>query len=341
MKYFISIIFLLCFTVNLYADINLVEKKEAQDFIDTLVTEHNFSKDELIKIFTKAQFQKKIIELMERPYEARPWDTYKQIFLTADRIEKGLQFWQKHQESLSKAQDKYKVPAHIIVAILGVETYYGEHQGKYKVLDALTTLAFNYPARAKFFKKELKEFLLLSREQNKDPFEYYGSYAGAIGSAQFMPSSYRYYADTLEGKGKSDLINNPDDAIASVANYFKKHGWKINEDVAIPVEIKGESYKDIKTNNRKAAYQISDLLNKGIKPVYTINNQQNLAGLIELKNNLTLDNKEFWLTYPNFYVITRYNSSTQYALVVHLLAQQLKTSLLSKEESNTKAKAYT
>lgn len=328
-----SILFILSF--NLFADPTLVEKPEVKQFINLMVKEHNFSLKNLNEILLKAQYQQKIIDLMEKPYEAKPWDTYKQHFLNNERIQKGIAFWQKHEQSLLKAQEKYKVSPHIIVAILGVETMYGERQGDYRVIDALTTLAFNYPRRANFFQKELKEFLLLCKEQNQDPFYYKGSYAGAIGYAQFMPSSYRYYADTLKGSGKSDLIHNPEDAIASIANYISKHGWKFEQDIAMPVEISGEIYKEINTKNKKATYEISQLLNKGIRPVNEIKDVNILAGLIELNNDVKFNNKEFWLTYPNFYVITRYNSSSQYALVVYLLSQQLKTTLnLAKKAQN-------
>lgn len=336
MKFIIRFfIFVLLTSINVaFADVALLQQENAKKFIEQMVTKHHFDRNELIKILKIASFQQKVIDLMEKPYERKPWDIYRTTFLNADRLNKGIEFWQKNQKTLEEAQEKFKVPAHIIVAILGVETLYGERQGDYRVLDALTTLAFYYPKRAEFFTKELKEFLLLSREQNLEVTEYKGSYAGAIGKPQFMPSSYRHYAVSLDGKGKIDLINKPEDAIVSVANYFKKHGWKLEEDVAFPVQIEGDRYKKINTKTRKATYDFSELAKAGIKPVQSISNNNSKVGLIELA---TLLNSEYWLTYPNFYVITRYNSNPQYALVVYLLSQELKNSWLAANRKNVSA----
>lgn len=188
-------------------------------------------------------------------------------------------------------------------------------------MDALSTLAFNYPKRSAFFTKELSEYLLLCREHHVSPTQYMGSYAGAIGKPQFMPSSYRYYAADFSGNRKKDLVNDNEAVIASVANYFHKHGWQTNQGIAQPAKVQGNSYKQINTTYKTAAYRWQQLTAAGVKPLTASLHSPSKVGLIELT---TQSGPEYWLTYPNFYVITRYNSSPQYAMVVYLLSQQLK-----------------
>ncbi|WP_133138422.1 lytic murein transglycosylase B [Legionella genomosp. 1] len=303
------------------ADASFTQRKDVKAFIDTMVKKHNFDKIELLAVMSDVKLQPQIIESMEKPYEKKTWDVYKQLFLTPQRVEGGIDFWRKNQKALSKAEAKYHVPANIIVAIIGIETLYGKNQGNYRVLDALSTLAFDYPKRSEFFTKELGEYLLLCREHHVSPTQYMGSYAGAMGKPQFMPSSYRYYAADFTGNPKKDLMNDDDAVIASVANYFHKHGWTFNQGIAQPAQITGSAYKRINTSYKTAAYKTSQLRAAGIKPVTASFHVPKKAGLIEL---ITQEGPEYWLAYPNFYVITRYNSSPQYALAVYLLAQQLK-----------------
>ncbi len=299
------------------------QRKDVQIFINEMVVKHRFKRQDLISILNEVNLQPQIIVSMDKPYEKKPWDLYKQLFLTPQRIEAGVEFWKANRKALEKAEMKYGVPANIIVAIIGVETLYGKNQGSYRVLDALSTLAFNYPKRAEFFTKELSEFLLLCREHQVSPTLYLGSYAGAMGKPQFMPSSYRYYADNFSGNTKKDLMNDNDAVIASVANYFHKHGWQMNQSVAQPAKVEGFRYRKINTANKIAAYQAKQLDAAGVKPLTASPIQAtNKVGLIELT---TQTGQEFWLTYPNFYVITRYNTSPQYAMAVYLLSQQLKT----------------
>ena len=231
-----------------YADEALVQRKDVQRFINKMVKQSHFDRKQLVAIMKEAQFQPQIIESMDKPFEKKTWDVYKALFLTPQRVQAGIEFWQANQKTLERAEREYGVPPQIIVAIIGVETLYGKHQGNYRVLDALTTLAFNYPKRAPFFTKELGEFLLLCREQHVPANQYTGSYAGAMGKPQFMPSSYRFYAVDFTGNGQRDLMNDDRDAIGSVANYFHKHGWKLNEDVAQPVNMIGSGYKKLMTN---------------------------------------------------------------------------------------------
>lgn len=307
---------------NSYADQAFVQKKEVQTFVNAMVKQHGFNRDKLLAVMDQVQLQPKIIESMERPYEKKSWDVYKQLFLTTQRVQAGVQFWQENQQALQKAEKQYGVPANVIVAIIGVETLYGKNQGSYRVLDALSTLAFTYPKRSEFFTKELGEFLLLCREHNVSPTQYLGSYAGAMGKPQFMPSSYRSYAADFNGHNKKDLMNDDDAVIASVANYFHKHGWVSDQGVAQPAKITGSGFKRINTTYKSAAYTPKQLAAAGVHPLTAAFNQPAKAGLIELSTD---NGAEYWMTYPNFYVITRYNTSPQYALAVFLLAQQLKT----------------
>lgn len=303
-----------------YADSALTQRKDVQLFMNEMVAKHHFDRKQLASTLNEAKFQPQIIESMERPYEKKTWDVYKNLFLTPQRVQAGLEFWQANQKSLEQAQKQFGVPASVIVAIIGVETMYGKNQGNYRVLDALTTLAFDYPKRSKFFTKELGEYLLLCREHGVSASTYMGSYAGAMGKPQFMPSSYRFYAVNFAGKGKVDLINEDRDVISSVANYFHRHGWKMNEAVAQPAVVRGSHYKHLKTNNKFANYTLKHLVSSGVRPSSSVANLPAKAGLIELT---TQQGPEYWIAYPDFYVITRYNTSPQYALVVYLLSQQL------------------
>lgn len=306
---------------QVYADTALVHRPDARIFINEMVKQHNFDKKQLFAILSEAKFQPKIIAAMDAPYEKKSWDVYKSLFLTPERLKAGLAFWQSNKKTLDKAEKQFGVPASIIVAIIGVETLYGKRQGDYRVLDALTTLAFYYPKRSAFFTKELKEFLLLCREHKVSANKYLGSYAGAMGKPQFMPSSYRFYAVDFSGNGRPDLMHEDKDVIGSVANYFHKHGWIQNEDVAEPAIIRGDAYKKLAVNSKIPDYSFSRLLESGVRPT-VMENHPKKAGLIEL---ITQQGLEYWFAYPNFYVITRYNTSPQYALVVMLLSQQLTT----------------
>lgn len=303
-----------------HANWALTHHKNARVFVDQMVKQHHFDKRKLMALMRQAKYQPQIIESMDKPYEKKTWDVYKELFLTPQRVEEGIAFWQTNQKALEKAQKEYGVPAHIIVAIIGVETLYGKHQGNYRVWDALTTLAFYYRKRSEYFTKELGEFLLLCREQNVPVTQYMGSYAGAMGKPQFMPSSYRFFAVDYTGKGKRDLMNDDWDVIGSVANYFHQHGWKMDESIVQPANVSGLHYKTLTTNSKTPDYEFSRLIAAGVKPVSAVIHPPQKAGLIELT---TQKGQEYWVAYPNFYVITHYNTSPQYALVVYLLSQQL------------------
>jgi membrane-bound lytic murein transglycosylase B len=325
MRFFALFLAIITVFYNAYlcADQSFTKRQDVQNFINMMVKKHHFNRQDLIHTFNEVIIQPQIILSINKPYEQKPWDSYKQLFLTQQRLEEGLAFWKLNQHSLAKAEKIYGVPADIIVSIIGIETFYGKHQGNYRVLDALSTLAFNYPKRAPFFSQELAQYLLLCREHHIPAALYLGSYAGAMGKAQFMPSSYRHYAtDFTNSHHKKDLMNDDSVVIASIANYIHLHGWQFNQMVAQPATVVATNqFKLINSANKTANYSINALAAAGIKPATAAAKQPTNVGLIKL---ITSKGVEYWLAYPNFYVITRYNTSPQYALAVYLLAQQLK-----------------
>ena len=299
-------------------------------FIDDMVNEHQFDRAQLQTLLNNAKPNQTIIEAINRPWEAKPWFKYHPIFLTEKRIDKGVEFWNKHQATLERAEQELGVPAEIIVAIIGVETYYGTYKGKYQVLDALYTLGFYHPPRAKFFRKELGEFFILSREENLPLTDIYGSYAGAMGWGQFISSSYRHYAIDFDNDGQRDLLNNPVDAIGSVANYFKKHGWKHHEPVAFPASVSGATFPEYLSKDLKYKHTWQELQQAGVSSPQT--QAANIKGnapakLLEFDAQTIGTNsqvKEYWVGLHNFYVITRYNHSPLYAMAVYQLSQEIK-----------------
>lgn len=297
----------------------LSQRPAVNAFINSMVKNYQFNGPLLADLFNQVQIKSSIIDRMNQPQEASSWNRYRTFFITPVRIKGGAAFWNQHSQTLAYAQKQYGVPANMIVAILGVETQYGQIMGKYRVIDALSTLAFNYPPRSAYFKKELAEFLLLTREQHLDPLKIYGSYAGAMGAAQFMPSSYRAFALSFKGNNKVDLWNNPNDAIVSVANYFKNHGWQPGQPIATPALFKNDLYKTLINNKLQPTYTLQRLAAAGIHPRIPVKNTLK-ANLIQLKNP---GQNEYWLGFNNFYVITAYNTSQNYAMAVYQLAQQI------------------
>jgi len=291
-------------------------------FITEMQQEHGFAPEQLNRLFAEVKKQQSILDAIARPAEkVREWKDYRPTFVNTRRIAGGQLFWQKNQETLARAEREYGVPAQIIVAIIGVETSYGGNTGSFRVMDALSTLAFDFPPREVFFRKELKEFLLMAREQQLDPLTLKGSYAGAMGLPQFMPSSFRAYAVDFDGDGKIDIWNNPADAIGSVANYFKVHGWTKNAVVALKATINGR--------------QADSGLSASLEPDRTAAKLQALGWTAEqpLDDNLPItafrlqgeQGVQYWLGLPNFYVITRYNRSLMYALAVYQLSEVLQS----------------
>lgn len=300
-------------------------KEKIDQFIQKMVQEHQFSPEYIESYIKDAQPNPSILEAISRPWEAKPWYQYYPIFLTEKRISKGLEFWNTHQETLQRAEQELGIPAEIIVSIIGVETFYGTYKGKYSVLDALYTLGFYHPPRAKFFRKELEEFFVLTRDEKLDVTELKGSYAGAMGWGQFISSSYRDYAIDFDGDGVRDLLNNPVDAIGSVANYFKRHGWKTGESVAFPAQVDGQQYASLINKDLKFNHSWQDIQSKGVR-LFTPHMDKVPANadakLLEFEQE---NGKEYWLGLHNFYVITRYNHSPLYAMAVYQLSQEIKS----------------
>lgn len=329
-KFFTTILCLFTLFSARAEDKPLSARPEVKAFIQMMVTKHHFDKAQLTSWLNNAKIQPSILKAISKPAEKSTWARYEPIFLTPKRIDEGVAFWQQNKAALAKAEKEYGVPAQIIVAIIGVETFYGKQTGQYSVLDSLVTLGFDYPPRSKFFLSELEEFLLLSREQKWDPTQIKGSYAGAMGKPQFISSSYRRYAIDFHNKGQRDLLNNVDDAIGSVANYFKLNGWKKGEPVAFSAKAYGDKFKDAlaASNNPKPDTSLQKLSELGIKPVskHLKDPKQNFA-LIGLEGK---DGFEYWLGANNFYVITRYNRSSLYAMAVYQLSEKIKNGYQTK-----------
>lgn len=289
-------------------------------FIERMVSEHGFDKKYLNALFDSAAKQQSIIDAISRPAEKMlTWGEYRKIFVTETRTKDGKAFIKDNLETLKRAEETYGVPKEIIAAIIGVETRYGQYMGRYRVIDALSTLSFDYPARSKFFSKELEQLLLLSREQKFEPLELTGSYAGAMGFGQFIPSSYRSYAVDFDGDGQANIISNLEDAIGSVANYFAKHGWRRGEPVAFPVDVEDSVDPKLLPESRKPVQKLSDLSGVGLSEQAGVAADAPVR-LLRFEGD---DGIEFWLSTYNFYVITRYNHSDRYALAVFQLSQAL------------------
>lgn len=295
-----------------------VQRPQVRDFIDRMVSQDGFDKASLQALFAKVRLQPAVIEAMKRPAEAMPWYEYRRIFLTQARIREGVAFWNAHRKALDRAEATYGVPPQIVTAIIGVETYYGRRMGRWPVFDTLATLGFDYPPRAEFFRRQLAQYLLLAREEGFNPLAPKGSYAGAMGQGQFIPSSYRHYAVDFDGNGKRNLWTDTDDAIGSVANYFAENGWQQDGGVVVPAKVKGDPYAD-HAPSLKPSFSAAQLHVQGIVP------QGRLAGggplsVIRLEGS---KGPEYWIGEHNFYVITRYNRSPLYAMAVYQLSQAI------------------
>jgi len=291
----------------------------AKKFIDNLVANHAFDEDWLSGYLKQAEKKESILKAMKRPAErVLEWKDYRKIFLTDNRVKLGKEFLEKYKTTFDKAEKEIGVPREIIAAIIGVETRYGRNKGSYRVLDALSTLAFDYPPRSKFFTSELKHFFLLAREQGFDPAVLKGSYAGAMGYGQFIPSSYRHYAIDFDGDGVADILENPVDAIGSVANYFKKHKWKAGGPVAEKAKVNGKQYEKLLNKKLKPKHKVADLDKNGV----TIGKNLDGSEPVRLMKLVGNSGDEFWVGLHNFYVITRYNHSEMYAMAVYQLSKE-------------------
>lgn len=291
-------------------------------FADEMVKKHGFHAERIRSLLDRGSYRQEIIDAMERPHEAKPWHRYRRLFLTQERISGGLSFWRENASILARAQATYGVPPEIVVAILGIETSYGSRLGDHRALDALTTLGFSYPKRADFFRGELEQLLLLGLEGQVDAARAVGSYAGALGKPQFIPSSYRAYAVDFDGDGKRDLWGSNADVIGSVANYFSRHGWRRGEPVAFRVKVPGALPLGQQVAEKKPVAPnttVDRLRSAGIEWQDPVSGAAP-ATLVRLDGQ----EDEYWVGLQNFYVITRYNHSNLYAMAAYQLSQEIK-----------------
>ncbi len=290
-------------------------------FIDEVAIRDGFPVAALHALFDQVVLRPEIIEAITRPAEAKPWFEYRSLFLSPSRVEGGVAFWRANKEALALAEARYGVDPAVIVAILGVETRYGAKTGNYRVLEALTTLAFQYPRRAPFFREQLEAYLLLTHSEGIDPLLPKGSYAGAMGVPQFMPTSFRDFAVDFDGDGHRDLWSNPVDSIGSVANYLNRHGWQPHEPVAVSVDLGGmfDPAPLLGGLDQKPNLPLDKFRSLGLRPADAIAGNP-MATLLRLDGPTS---PEYWLCFENFYVITRYNHSPLYAMAVHELAREV------------------
>jgi membrane-bound lytic murein transglycosylase B len=304
---------------------------EQRAFVDEMVRKHGYDRAELTRLLEDAQFQDGIITLITRPAEAKPWYEYRAIMVTPERIEQGVEFWQRNADTLRRAEAELGVPPEIVTAILGVETRYGRNTGRHRVLDALFTLGFGYPKRASFFRKELEQFLLMTREEHLDARTLTGSYAGAMGKSQFMPSSFRAYAIDFDGDGRRDLWGSDADAIGSIANYFVRNGWRRGERVALPASGVDSRHQRFLEAGLKPGFTLGELAAAGVRVDTDGLPADTPCSLFDLDEE---NGPAYWAGLQNFFAITRYNRSELYAMAVYQLSREIAQSHAALERKN-------
>jgi len=297
-----------------------VGNPDVKSFIDSMVSEHSYDRETLEGVLLQAETKESILEAIAKPAERRlEWHEYRDIFLTDKRIKAGADFWRENSEELQRISNETGVSVEILVGIIGVETYFGRITGSYRVLDALSTLAFEYPPRSKFFRGELEQFLLLVREEGMNATDATGSYAGAMGRPQFMPSSFRAYAVDSSDDGKRDIWDNWTDVMGSIANYFVRHGWRKDNEVVVQASLSDQWQGELPENTLKPEETVTSLSHQGVL-FSTELPGDNKSHLLTLQGD---DGEEHWVGFHNFFVITRYNRSVMYALAVHQLGQEI------------------
>lgn len=312
--------------------IRFTQWQEVAEFIEQMATRHGFDRAELKETFNNIEYVEKAIQLMKPapPGQPKNWKAYRDRFVEPFRINAGAEFWEAHADALKQAEERFGVPAEIIVGIIGVETVYGRHTGNFRVMDALATLAFDYPdtptreTRMRFFRGELENTLLLARDAKINPFSLSGSYAGAIGWPQFMPGSIRRYAVDFDGDGRINLRDSPVDAIGSVANFLAQHGWKRGDPIVFPVTVSQEDsrWNAFINQGLQAKFSIGEIKAAGVSP--TVEPPADMQyGLVDLQNGM--EPTEYWLGTNNFFAITKYNRSFFYAMSVVDLGRAVRT----------------
>lgn len=331
MKQYLLICLCLVPTVHLAATITAGDYQNRDDvdaFIARVAKQSDYTEQELVNLFSQVKKQEHLFDRLNRPAEKElQWHQYRGIFIKEKRIAEGVKFWRQHEQLLTEVSEKTGVPAEIIVAIIGVETFYGIYKGKDPVFDSLVTIAFDYPKRTKFFRGELEQFLLLVKEQNFDARSLMGSYAGAMGMPQFISSSYRNYAVDGDGDGRVDLFTNIADIASSVANYFVRHGWRQGEAVAKPLHAITNNTASALEPGVKTRYKWSDFNQHGLTSKFRIDDDMPVA-LVRLEQKTY---PEYWAGFYNFYVITRYNHSELYAMAAYQLSVLIKSRMEPRE----------
>ena len=321
------------FSTLAQAPVKIRLKPEVEKFIAQMVQQHQMDEPALRQMFSQLKSNDSVVKAINAPATAKPWYEFRNLFVTPTRTSGGVDFWNANAEQLKRAREIYGVPEEVIVAIIGVETIYGKRTGSYRVVDALYTLAFEMPERASYFRSEFEQFLLLTAENRLDPLTVKGSFAGAIGMPQFMPTSYRRYAVDFDSDGKINLWDNVPDVIGSVANYLHYFGWVAGQPVVVPARISGTDFKDIVEKGYKPHLTLAQMLPKGVEPTETADADL-VAGLFALDLE---QGPDYWLAFNNFYVITRYNRSKNYAMAVY----QLANAIARERESQISAQALT
>ena len=304
---------------------------ELAAMIAQLESDQVYAPGELAGLFEFVNRNDSTLERIARPAESKEWKDYRPLFMTESRVRDGLAFWDQHRDAFARAEAQTGVPQKMILAILGVETKYGFNKGGTRVIEALATLGFDYPPRAPFFRSELREFLVLTKQNGMDPLAVKGSYAGAMGFPQFMPSSWRKLAIDFDGDGRIDLIDNPVDAIGSIANYFKANGWQPGGPVAVRARISGNSYDGATSKELKTVSTLADMERQGLSPRTALSLAPvTPASGIRLQGT---NGGEFWIGFNNFYVITKYNRSILYAMAAHQLADALEAAKQERDQA--------
>ncbi len=297
-----------------------VQRPEVQSYVSELVREHGLDADYLLATLGGVEIQQSVLDAIARPAErVKNWREYRAIFVTPERIAAGVAFWRENEARLQRVAEKSGVPAEMLAGIIGVETYFGSRTGRYRLLDSLATLAFDYPPRSGFFRSELTQLFLLARDESLQLDKALGSYAGAMGAPQFMPSSYRAYAVDGDGDGRRDLFDSWDDVLASVANYFVAHAWRSGEAVVTRATLATATNHRPEDNTLSAAATVAELTGRGVRFSTDLPTSAP-AGLLAFEGD---DGLEYWVAFHNFYVVTRYNRSTMYALAVFQLGQAI------------------
>jgi membrane-bound lytic murein transglycosylase B len=319
----------LCLAVAAPAGASFLEREGVRAFIEDVSSREDFNAAELRGLFEEVERQEAVLEAIAAPAEAMPWYRYRPIFITDPRIEGGIDFVRDNAGLLERAEREYGVPPAIVAAIIGVETYYGRHKGRYPVLDTLATLAFEYPPRSDFFRRELEQFLMLARDEGIAPRTVKGSYAGAMGMPQFISSSYRHYAIDFDGDGRRDLWDSHADVIGSVAAYLAEHGWRRGEPIVHRVRPSGDGWRELTSERLKPRTDGETLraAGLGVEPPVADGERVRVFGLE------TEEGPEVWVGRRNFYAITRYNHSALYAMAVFQLAERIRAGVVAESAS--------